>query len=150
MVIYVLHFVSLFELTSKDWFDIFARYNICCLTDIYRNFFIFCLLNSLGMVTLFFHFCIGNRNIHWRKTCNYSPCSFTTSSNVSFIWITHINTVSFNQWWSVTKYNYFVTVLKYIFQVSVLYWSSFILRNFYFYFTTIQSIRSYFLLHYIS
>ncbi len=28
------------------------------------------------------------------------------------------------QWWSVTKYNYFVTVLKYIFQVSVLYWSS--------------------------
>ncbi len=36
------------------------------------------------------------------------------------------------QWWSVTKYNYFVTVLKYIFQVSVLYWSSFILSNFYF------------------
>ncbi len=35
-----------------------------------------------------------------------------------------------NQWWSVTKYNYFVTVLKYIFQVSVLYWSSFILSNF--------------------
>ncbi len=55
-----------------------------------------------------------------------------------------------NQWWSVTKYNYFVTVLKYIFQVSVLYWSSFILSNFYFYFTTFQSIRSYFLLHYIS
>ncbi len=54
------------------------------------------------------------------------------------------------QWWSVTKYNYFVTVLKYIFQVSVLYWSSFILSNFYFYFTTVQSIRSYFLLHYIS
>ncbi len=54
------------------------------------------------------------------------------------------------QWWSVTKYNYFVTVLKYIFQVSVLYWSSFILSNFYFYFTTFQSIRSYFLLHYIS
>ncbi len=52
------------------------------------------------------------------------------------------------QWWSVTKYNYFVTVLKYIFQVSVLYWSSFILSNFYF--TTFQSIRSYFLLHYIS
>ncbi len=50
----------------------------------------------------------------------------------------------------VTKYNYFVTVLKYIFQVSVLYWSSFILSNFYFYFTTFQSIRSYFLLHYIS
>ncbi len=48
------------------------------------------------------------------------------------------------------KYNYFVTVLKYIFQVSVLYWSSFILSNFYFYFTTFQSIRSYFLLHYIS
>ncbi len=56
----------------------------------------------------------------------------------------------FVQWWSVTKYNYFVTVLKYIFQVSVLYWSSFILSNFYFYFTTFQSIRSYFLLHYIS
>ncbi len=55
-----------------------------------------------------------------------------------------------SQWWSVTKYNYFVTVLKYIFQVSVLYWSSFILSNFYFYFTTFQSIRSYFLLHYIS
>ncbi len=55
-----------------------------------------------------------------------------------------------HQWWSVTKYNYFVTVLKYIFQVSVLYWSSFILSNFYFYFTTFQSIRSYFLLHYIS
>ncbi len=54
------------------------------------------------------------------------------------------------QWWSVTKYNFFVTVLKYIFQVSVLYWSSFILSNFYFYFTTFQSIRSYFLLHYIS
>ncbi len=54
------------------------------------------------------------------------------------------------QWWSVTKYNYFVTVLKYIFQVSVLYWSSFILSNFYFYFTTFQSIISYFLLHYIS
>ncbi len=54
------------------------------------------------------------------------------------------------QWWSITKYNYFVTVLKYIFQVSVLYWSSFILSNFYFYFTTFQSIRSYFLLHYIS
>ncbi len=54
------------------------------------------------------------------------------------------------QWWSVTKYNYFVTVLKYIFQVSVLYWSSFILSNFYFYFTTFQRIRSYFLLHYIS
>ncbi len=54
------------------------------------------------------------------------------------------------QWWSVTKYNYFVTVLKYIFQVSVLYWSSFILSNFYFYFITFQSIRSYFLLHYIS
>ncbi len=47
-----------------------------------------------------------------------------------------------SQWWSVTKYNYFVTVLKYIFQVSVLYWSSFILSNFYFYFTTFQSIRS--------
>ncbi len=55
----------------------------------------------------------------------------------------------FQQWWSVTKYNYFVTVLKYIFQVSVLYWSSFILSDFYFYFTTFQSIRSYFLLHYI-
>ncbi len=55
-----------------------------------------------------------------------------------------------DQWWSVTKYNYFVTVLKYIFQVSILYWSSFILSNFYFYFTTFQSIRSYFLLHYIS
>ncbi len=54
------------------------------------------------------------------------------------------------QWWSVTKYNYFVTVLECIFQVSVLYWSSFILSNFYFYFTTFQSIRSYFLLHYIS
>ncbi len=54
------------------------------------------------------------------------------------------------QWWSVTKYNYFVTVLKYIFQVSVLYWSSFILSNFYFYFTTFQRIRLYFLLHYIS
>ncbi len=49
-----------------------------------------------------------------------------------------------------TKYNYFVTVLKCIFQVSVLYWSSFILSNFYFYFTTFQSIRLYFLLHYIS
>ncbi len=59
-------------------------------------------------------------------------------------------TLSPLQWWSVTKYNYFVTVLKYIFQVSVLYWSSFILSNFYFYFTTFQSIRSYFLLHYIS
>ncbi len=58
--------------------------------------------------------------------------------------------LSEQQWWSVTKYNYFVTVLKYIFQVSVLYWSSFILSNFYFYFTTFQSIRSYFLLHYIS
>ncbi len=58
--------------------------------------------------------------------------------------------VTGRQWWSVTKYNYFVTVLKYIFQVSVLYWSSFILSNFYFYFTTFQSIRSYFLLHYIS
>ncbi len=58
--------------------------------------------------------------------------------------------VNIMQWWSVTKYNYFVTVLKYIFQVSVLYWSSFILSNFYFYFTTFQSIRSYFLLHYIS
>ncbi len=58
--------------------------------------------------------------------------------------------LDYNQWWSVTKYNYFVTVLKYIFQVSVLYWSSFILSNFYFYFTTFQSIRSYFLLHYIS
>ncbi len=55
-----------------------------------------------------------------------------------------------HQWWSVTKYNYFVTVLKYIFQVSVLYWSTFSLSNFYFYFTTFQSIRSYFLLHYIS
>ncbi len=43
-----------------------------------------------------------------------------------------------------------VSLLKYIFQVSVLYWSSFILSNFYFYFTTFQSIRSYFLLHYIS
>ncbi len=49
---------------------------------------------------------------------------------------------SYDQWWSVTKYNYFVTVLKYIFQGSVLYWSSFILSNFYFYFTTLQSIRS--------
>ncbi len=57
--------------------------------------------------------------------------------------------ITVSQWWSVTKYNYFVTVLKYIFQVSVLYWSSFILSNFYFYFTTFQSIRSYFLLHYI-
>ncbi len=60
------------------------------------------------------------------------------------------NYIHIIQWWSVTKYNYFVTVLKYIFQVSVLYWSSFILSNFYFYFTTFQSIRSYFLLHYIS
>ncbi len=63
----------------------------------------------------------------------------------------HINQcilATFKQWWSVTKYNYFVTVLKYIFQVSVLYWSSFILSNFYF--TTFQSTRSYFLLHYIS
>ncbi len=58
--------------------------------------------------------------------------------------------ITYWQWWSVTKYNYFVTVLKYIFQVSVLYWSSFILSNFYFDFTTFQSIRSYFLLHYIS
>ncbi len=63
---------------------------------------------------------------------------------------TETGILPFNQWWSVTKYNYFVTVLKYIFQVSVLYWSSFILSNFYFYFTTFQSIRSYFLLHYIS
>ncbi len=39
---------------------------------------------------------------------------------------------------------------KYIVQVSVLYWSSFILTNFYFYFTTFQSTKSYFLLHYIS
>ncbi len=29
-------------------------------------------------------------------------------------------TYTYTQWWSVTKYNYFVTVLKYIFQVSVL------------------------------
>ncbi len=69
-------------------------------------------------------------------------------------WLMHIIcktlVISYFQWWSVTKYNYFVTVLKYIFQVSVLYWSSFILSNFYFYFTTFQSIRSYFLLHYIS
>ncbi len=35
-------------------------------------------------------------------------------------------------------------VLKYIFQVSVLYWSSFNLSNFCFYFTTFQSSRSYF------
>ncbi len=64
--------------------------------------------------------------------------------------IQNCENMSYRQWWSVTKYNYFVTVLKYIFQVSVLYWSSFILSNFYFYFTTFQSIRSYFLLHYIS
>ncbi len=64
--------------------------------------------------------------------------------------LTRKNIKGFQQWWSVTKYNYFVTVLKYIFHVSVLYWSSFILSNFYFYFTTFQSIRSYFLLHYIS
>ncbi len=58
--------------------------------------------------------------------------------------------MTFEQWLSVTKWNIFVTVLKYSFQVSVLYWSSFILSNFYFYFTTFQSIRSHFLLHYIS
>ncbi len=46
------------------------------------------------------------------------------------------------------KYFYFVTVLKYISQVSVLYWSIFILGNFYF--TTFQVIILYFLLHYIS
>ncbi len=71
-----------------------------------------------------------------------------------FYWIaegmSYYMTMHYFQWWSVTKYNYFVTVLKYIFQVSVLYWSSFILSNFYFYFTTFQSIKSYFLLHYIS
>ncbi len=63
--------------------------------------------------------------------------------NIFSVAVTELH-VLVKQWWSVTKYNYFVTVLKYIFQVSVLYWSSFILSNFYFYFTTFQSIRSYF------
>ncbi len=76
-------------------------------------------------------------------------CFYSFIPQIIFVFIIYSVLCVF-QWWSVTKYNYFVTVLKYIFQVSVLYWSSFILSNFYFYFTTFQSIRSYFLLHYIS
>ncbi len=86
----------------------------------------------------------------WEETPNYHRVRITSfgvhhPSNTE-----ELEELQPHQWWSVTKYNYFVTVLKYIFQVSVLYWSSFILSNFYFYFTTFQSIRSYFLLHYIS
>ncbi len=75
----------------------------------------------------------------WHKSTLLQSISYLRWNNfIMDLFITN------TQWWSVTKYNYFVTVLKYIFQVSVLYWSSFILSNFYFYFTTFQSIRSYF------
>ncbi len=89
------------------------------------------LIQSTTYLTYVLYNCIKTTGTH---------CTNTTTNT----------TIYLLQWWSVTKYNYFVTVLKYIFQVSVLYWSSFILSNFYFYFTTFQSIRSYFLLHYIS
>ncbi len=56
----------------------------------------------------------------------------------------------FRQWWSVTKSFTSLLYLSTFFQVSVLYWSNFILSNFYFYFNTLQSLRSYFLLIYIS
>ncbi len=56
----------------------------------------------------------------------------TTGSAPSYFSHTLVNLHPLQQWWSVTKYNYFVTVLKYIFQVSVPLWSSFILSNFYF------------------
>ncbi len=96
--------------------------------------------------------CSGTGEYEVEKEKNHSiltikKLDYTTDSGYTFI---YQYVFPGNQWWSVTKYNYFVTVLKYIFQVSVLYWSSFILSNFYFYFTTFQSIRSYFLLHYIS
>ncbi len=52
------------------------------------------------------------------------------------------------QWWSVTSCTSLLCLIIFS-KVSVLYWSSFILSNFYFYFTTFQSIRSKFLLHYI-
>ncbi len=87
--------------------------------------------------------CSPHTSYRWRGERVIEPIKCMLSPHTSYRW-------RGEQWWSVTKYNYFVTVLKYIFQVSVLYWSSFILSNFYFYFTTFQSIRSYFLLHYIS
>ncbi len=108
-------------------------------------------VRSLGYVTwdvLFHRFtrrCVAIT--HWERYTKHAKLSADISGPMK----NQIASMAVsNQWWSVTKYNYFVTVLKYIFQVSVLYWSSFILSNFYFYFTTFQSIRSYFLLHYIS
>uniref|UniRef100_A0A0E9XY10 Uncharacterized protein n=1 Tax=Anguilla anguilla TaxID=7936 RepID=A0A0E9XY10_ANGAN len=43
---------------------------------------------------------------------------------------------------------YFITVLKYLFQVSLLYSSVSIWETSYFHFTTFQTLISYFLLHY--
>ncbi len=55
---------------------------------------------------------------------------YSCNDGYSLLVLHHVIDFTCDQWWSVTKYNYFVTVLKYIFQVSVLYWSSFILSNF--------------------
>ncbi len=94
--------------------------------------------------------CRAYQNLHLKKRCHTVNLITKSMHTLKFLHGCLKKPQYYTQWWSVTKYNYFVTVLKYIFQVSVLYWSSFILSNFYFYFTTFQSIRSYFLLHYIS
>lgn len=66
---------------------------------------------------------------------NFLNCKIETSI---FCKATSKQNVLWKQWWAVTKYFYFATVLKYIFQVSILYLSSFILGKFYF--TTFQRI----------
>ncbi len=138
------------SLHAIEWFQLFACKSL--------------LINVINIYNITNHHNLEQRaarTAYVKKNCNTPKiksvyiCSdpntkhFCTSKPV-FINMSPGVDLSVRQWWSVTKYNYFVTVLKYIFQVSVLYWSSFILSNFYFYFTTFQSIRSYFLLHYIS
>lgn len=59
---------------------------------------------------------------------NFLNCKIETSI---FCKATSKQNVLWKQWWAVTKYFYFATVLKYIFQVSILYLSSFILGKFY-------------------
>ncbi len=85
-----------------------------------------------------------SRHTHTPHTLRVSRHTHNTQCRDTHTHTTECREHTHTQWWSVTKLQLLRTVLKYIFQVSVLYWSSFILSNFYFYFTTFQSIRSYF------
>lgn len=98
------------------------------------------------VIGMFFCVCVYNKKKKKKKNNNinievviwienFLNCKIETSI---FCKATSKQNVLWKQWWAVTKYFYFATVLKYIFQVSILYLSSFILGKFYF--TTFQRI----------